>query len=183
MRYFRIGSALFLGAALAATAPARLHAQHAASHTLTADDRALLSYTLTMDKLRKVKQAALNLAAFVKAHPDAEKRYGDLSNDDAKTFDDQIRQIESIPPFKQAIVAAGLTPRDYLLTSMTFFQAGLTAAMQDAAVKANQKVPALPYNVNPANVSFVRAHKAEIEQLKLGEEMAAADSSGDSNQL
>jgi hypothetical protein len=160
-----IASLLLSGAALLVTPPT-VHAQGGDS---VGYNMTLRSYTLTMDRLREFKQAGLNIETYARTHADEAQKWGDLSDNDSGTLDDQVRRIETIPPIKQAIVSTGLTTRDYLLTSITFFQAGMAAAVQDSYAKTNQKAPALPGNVNPANVRFVRAHKTDIEQLKLGE--------------
>ena len=185
MRLHAIGSRTLAIAALA-VAPLSLQAQHASGHTMSADDRALHSYTLTMDHLRKLKQVALELTSYAKAHPDEAQNYEDMSNSDDATLDQQVARLESIPPMRKALSSAGMSARDYILTSLTFFQAAMTAGMMDSYAKTKQPPPALPYNVNPANVAFVRAHKAEIEQLKLGEvnqavEQADAPDSSDSS--
>ncbi len=174
MRLHAIGSRALVIAALA-VAPLSVHAQHASGHTMSADDRALHSYTLTMDHLRKLKQVALNLVAYEKAHPDEAQKYEDMSESDDATLDQQIDHMASIPPMRKALASAGISARDYVLTSMTYFQAGMTAAMMDSYAKTKQQPPPLPYNVNPANVAFVRSHKAEIEQLKLGEAAQGAE--------
>ncbi|HEX5437056.1 MAG TPA: hypothetical protein VFW98_07850 [Gemmatimonadaceae bacterium] len=164
------GYHILLAAVLMLSAPIGLHAQvTAGSQTVTADDRAMHSYALTMDHLRKSKQVMLNLAAFVKAHPDEAKKFEQQSGADAKTLDGMIRQLDGIPPFKQAIAAAGLTTRDYLLTSMAFVQAGMIAAMSKGTPSN------LPYSVNPANITFVRTHDADIKQLDLEGAMRALD--------
>jgi hypothetical protein len=141
------------------------HVRRAAGDTVSYN-RELRSYVLTMDRLRKFKQAGMTIATLAKAHPDAAERWGDLGG--SGSLDDQVHQMEAIAPVSQAITAAGLTVRDYLLTSITFFQAGMAAAMEDGYRKANQNPPALPGNVNPANVRFLQTHKAEVEALKLG---------------
>jgi hypothetical protein len=129
----------------------------------------LRTYVLTMPHLREFKQAALNIQNYARAHADEAQKWGELSDNDSGTLDDQVRRIEAVQPVRAAITSTGLTIRDYLLTSITFFQAGMAAAIEDSYAKTKQKAPAFPGNLNPANVTFMRVHKAEIERLKLGE--------------
>ena len=158
---------LLAGAVL--LAPQGLRAQHAAESA--SSSRAIRSYTLTMAHLAELKQAGINMQNYAKAHPDEAQKWTDASDNDDGTIDDQVRRIDAIPPFRQAIASTGLSTRDYLMTTITFFQASMAASLQDSYAQTKQTAPALPGNVNPANVTFIHAHKAEIEQLKLGELM------------
>lgn len=132
---------------------------------------AIRSYALTMAHLAELKQAGINMQNYAKAHPAEAQKWTDASDNGGGTIDDQVRRIDAVSPFKQAIASAGLSTRDYLLTTITFFQASMAASLQDSYAKTKQKAPALPGNVNPANVTFIHVHKVEIEQLKLGELM------------
>jgi hypothetical protein len=159
-------------------APLALHAQGSKKQTVTADDIALRQYTLSMSNLQKLRQAMLNLKAYVKAHP-GDTTWDAGADDPNQTLLESARKLDAIPPMKAALNQAGLTSRDYVLMTMAYFQAAMLAGVQDAQAQAHKPAPIkIPYNMNPANLEFVRAHKAEIEQLKLGEIMQDEDDSG-----
>ena len=63
------------------------------------------------------------------------------------------------------LAKVGLTPRDYIMTSLTYLQAAMLVGMHDAYAKG--KPIQVPYNMNPANVAFIQQHAAEIKALGL----------------
>jgi hypothetical protein len=110
----------------------------------------------------------LNLKAYMIAHPGAEEAMGDVDDGEGNmTIEEHVRRISAVAPLKQAITQAGFTPRDYLLTTMTYMQ----AAMQMAVAQYTKGKP-LPANLNPANLAFVETHKAEIDHLQLDNVMS-----------
>lgn len=148
-------------------APVALHAQ--ATTASSADDIALRQYTLTMGKLQKLKQIMLNLQAYAKAHANEADSLDDNVGDNGdETLEQMIHHVDDVPPLKQAILQAGFTPRDYVLTTMTYMQ----ATMMDALAKSLKGKPMkIPANMNPVNVNFVQAHKAELDKLDLARAM------------
>ncbi len=148
-------------------APPALQAQGARAPS--ADDAALRGYVLTMGNLQKLKQSMLNLKAWVAAHPDAADSLGSGDDDgSSQTLAQMISHIEGIPPMKQAILKAGFTTRDYVMTSMTYMQAAMQAAVAQSLKGKTMKIPD---NMNPANVNFVLTHKAELDKLDLAHAM------------
>lgn len=151
------------------------------AHKMTADDIALRNYTLTMDKLEKLRDAMLNMKAYIMAHPEDSTKWDDQASHDDESLLQTADRMDKIPPMKAAFRKAGITSRDYMLGSMAYFQAAMLAGVQDAQEQAGKKTAIkIPYNMNPANLEFVRKHKAEIEALKLGEAMQGDDDSGGS---
>ncbi|MFI5257024.1 MAG: hypothetical protein ACHQRK_07165 [Gemmatimonadales bacterium] len=155
--------------------PALLGAQGA--KTPDADDAALRSYTLTMGNMQKLRQTMLNLKAYMMAHandPDVADSMGDSDEDQSQmTLAQQIRHIDAMPPLKQAILKAGFTPRDYVMTTMTYMQAAMQAGV--AQYVKDKPVP-IPANMNPANAQFLKTHQAEIAKLELDKLMGGAAS-------
>lgn len=144
-------------------APSALQAQ--GSRAPSADDVALRGYVLTMGNLQKLKQSMLNLKAWAATHPDAADSLGSGDDDSAnQTLAQMIGHVDDTPPLKQAILAAGFTPRDYVMTSMTYMQAAMQAAVAQSLKGKSMKIPD---NMNPANVNFVQTHKAELDKLDL----------------
>lgn len=63
-----------------------------------------------------------------------------------------------VPGVKSALKAAGMTAREYIVFSWSVFQNGMASwALELPGDK-------LPPGVKMANVTFVRAHKAELEK-------------------
>ncbi|HET8648786.1 MAG TPA: hypothetical protein VFL95_02000 [Gemmatimonadales bacterium] len=151
------------------------------AHKMTADDIALKNYTLTMDKLEKLRDAMVNMKAYMMAHPEDSTKWADQESNDNESLLEMAARMDKIPPMRAAFRKAGITSRDYMLASMAYFQAAMLAGVQDAQEQAGKKSEIkIPYNMNPANLEFVRKHKADIEALKLGEVMQDKDDSGGS---
>jgi hypothetical protein len=141
---------LFLVAAFAAPS-------HAAPGN-DADLRELARYTLTMADVQKFAAANTALAK----HPKAEET--DEDEGDNESLDQMAARIARIPEARKAIEGAGLTPRQYAVITMALFQ----AAFAQYAVEQGADIAkvARDANVNPANIRFVKEHKAELEKLK-----------------
>ncbi len=126
-----------------------------------ADLRELSRYTLTMTDLRKFAAANASLAK----HPKAEESEdADDSENDNESLDEMAARIGRIPEARQAIEGAGLTVRQYAVITMALFQ----AAFAQYAVEQGADIDkvARDAGVNPANIRFVKEHKAELEKLK-----------------
>jgi hypothetical protein len=70
--------------------------------------------------------------------------------------------MEKSPHVAAFFKSSGMTPHDFVFTPMTILTAGLGIAAQDA-----KRQP--PNYITPANMKFVRDHKAELEKLNLGQ--------------
>jgi len=75
--------------------------------------------------------------------------------------------MDGVPEVKSALKSAGMTSREYLVFSWSVFQNGM------AAWTLEQPGGKLPPGVKMANVTFYRAHEAELK--KLGELTKQAD--------
>ena len=84
----------------------------------------------------------------------------DLGN--AQTLDDMERGIAAFAPWSRALKSAGLAPREYAKFMMAMLQAGMIYGMS----KGNVDYAKLPAGVNPENVKFIAAHKAELDALQ-----------------
>lgn len=106
------------------------------------------------------KFAAAN-AALAK-HPKAEDT--DEDEGDNESLDQMAARIGRIPEARKAIEGAGLTPRQYAVITMALFQ----AAFAQYAVEQGADIArvASDAHVNPANIRFVKEHKAELDKLK-----------------
>jgi hypothetical protein len=126
-----------------------------------ADLRELSRYELTMSDVRKFAAANAALAQ----HPEAER---DEDQDDGDTDDESLDELAArigrVPEARKAIEEAGLTVRQYAVITMALFQ----AAFAQYAVEQGADIDkvARDAGVNPANIRFVKEHKAELEKLK-----------------
>ena len=125
-----------------------------------ADLRELSSYQLTMADIRKFAAANANLAK----HPKAEQDDDDAEDADNASLDEMAARIESIPVARKAVEAAGLSARQYVVITMALFQASLAQYAVDQG--ADPGKIARETGVNPANIRFVKEHKAELEQME-----------------
>ena len=125
-----------------------------------ADLRELSRYQLTMADIRKFAAANANLAK----HPKVEQDDDDAEDaDDNASLDEMAARIESVPVARKAVEAAGLSARQYAVITMALFQASL--AQYAVEQGADPGKIARETGVNPANIRFVKEHKAELDQM------------------
>ena len=126
-----------------------------------ADLRELSRYELTMADLKKFGAANAALAK----HPKAEENddAGDDTNDN-ESLDDMAARIGRIPEARKAIEAAGLSVRQYCVITMALFQAAFAQYAVEQGADINKV--AREAGVNPANIRFVKEHKAELEKMR-----------------
>lgn len=133
-----------------------------------ADLRELQRYELTMSDLRKYASASESLARFEKAKQRDDEDSDDDSDDEGdngmESLDDMVAKINRAPEARKAIEAAGLTVRQYAVITMALFQAAFAQFAIDQG--ADPAKVARDASVNPANLRFVKEHKAEIEKLR-----------------
>ncbi len=132
-----------------------------------ADLRELSRYELTMADVRKFAAANAALAKHPKAEQSDDEDEGeDESSNDDESLDEMAARIGRIPEARKAIEAAGLTVRQYAVITMALFQSAFAQyAVEQGADPAKVARDA---GVNPANLRFVKEHKAELEKLKGG---------------
>lgn len=146
-------------AALLTLGPAALRAQ-----TPNALDRAVMGYTLSMPKVDAWVKANVEMARAMKARqgppPASPER-------EAKTIEEMAAQFDAIPEMRRGIRKAGLSTKEFALLGLVMMQ----AQMYEAIAKENPTA-APPYNMNRANVTFMKANKAALNQ-KMKEVQAA----------
>lgn len=122
------------------------------------------TYKLSMDKIDKYIQAQKNLAAKVKSMSPAEREA--LSNNDMSdpntSLNDMVARIDKQPAMVDAIKAAGLSTREWVLVTMSMMQTGMAAAVLKMRPKDNQDSLMREMKVNPDNIRFFNEHEAEI---------------------
>ena len=150
--------------ALLATAVIAVAAPTAHAQKLTADEAVIRSYTLTMPKVEAWASASIDVANAFKAMPASERarRKAEMEARAESEKDESIAgmaaSMERVPEIRRAFRKAGLTTREGVTLSLVLMQAVMFD--QVAAMNPDAKVP---YNMNPANVAFVRKNKAQLE--------------------
>lgn len=136
---------------------------------------AIHDYRLSDDNVNKVIEVTQKMRALQTSNPQLaaamEQEHGDVN--DAKSIDEAAARLEAIPPVKAILSSAGLSARDYLLTTFTLMEAGAAYQFQKAG-----KLPPnseLAKDVSPENLAYVGSHQAQLRAL----EKANGGSSGD----
>jgi len=122
-----------------------------------ADLAELQNYRLTERVLKKLAQVQDSIYASIKADPGLATRYEKKTALGNESLDQSVRRIESIPELKEAIVKAGLTPREFFVAGMALAQAAFASMARDQG-----NVPAAVR----ANMSFLKTHEAELTQMQ-----------------
>ena len=144
--------------ALALMLPAPSQAQ------VNRDTQEINSYVLTDAGLARYVKAIKALG------PIAKNMSSDCEDDDdssPQTIDQMVARVNSVPGARAALQSAGMTPREYLLFTMSIFQTGLVSW------GLTQPGGKLPPGVSMANINFYRKNEAAI--TKLGESMQSDD--------
>jgi hypothetical protein len=129
-----------------------------------ADLRELSRYQLTLTEVRKYAAANANLAKHPKVAED-EDAEGDSEDDtNDESLDGMAARIGKIPEARKAIESAGLTVRQYAVITMALIQASMAQFAVDSG--ADPAKVARDAGVNPANIKFVKEHKAELQKMQ-----------------
>jgi hypothetical protein len=138
-----------------------------AQNKADSDTREINAYRLTDAALAKYAQVLHNVDAQARkaASNCDDENNGD--SDNGKSIDQMVTKLNATAGVRAAIQAAGMTPREFVVFSMSVFQAG----MADWAL--SQPGGKLAPGVALENVTFYRKHQTEMK--KLGESAKAAD--------
>jgi hypothetical protein len=152
----RIRTTLLAAAVVLFAAPAA----HTQEHKMTADDLLLRNYVLTMPKVEAWANATLEYTAAIKAKPLEERKKMEVEKDaqEAESLAQTAAALERIPEVRRAFRKAGMTTKEALTISLVLFQ----SVMYDQ-MSAQYPDAKIPYNMNPANLTFVRKNKAQLE--------------------
>jgi hypothetical protein len=111
-------------------------------------------YVLTMDNVDAMLAAQKHLAAAEQADPSLDSAMNASEEDGAQ----YAARLEATPALRDAIAKAGMTTRDYAMTSESL----IAAMMTQGAIEAGQ-LKDIPDGIDPQTVEFVREHKAELD--------------------
>ena len=160
IRTFLPGSLAALTLALSLVGASQAQVDH--------DTQEINSYVLTDAGLARYTKAIKALG------PIAKNMSNDCEDDDdsgPQSLDQMVARVNSVAAAKAALQSAGMTPREYVIFSMSIFQTGL------ASWGLSQPGGKLPPGVSMANVNFYRKNEAAI--AKLGETTQSGDCDAD----
>jgi hypothetical protein len=125
-----------------------------------ADDAELARVRLTTDHVAKATLASRYIAELGATDPGLLQRLDqDSPLDNARTLQEAADRIAGVPRLRSAIERAGLSPREYILVSLTIARAAIASAYAVAGA-AQSGAPELA----SANVDFVGAHQKDIQR-------------------
>ena len=114
------------------------------------------SYVLTNAGLARYTKAIQAIGQIAKKNSSA---CDESEDDNPKSLDQMVAAINAKHGAKAALQSAGMTPREYIVFSMSVFQTGF------ASWGLSQPGGKLPPGVSMANVNFYRKNEAAIAQL------------------
>lgn len=138
----------------------------AQNRAASADEREIAAYRLSEAALAKYIRASRALAALARpASADTAEDADDAEDDDEEGDDDMsiaelTAMYDTIPGAKRAITGAGLTTREFVVFTLTLFQAGMAAWLVE-----QQGWDKLPAGWSRDNVVFYQRHKAQLDSL------------------
>lgn len=150
-------------AALFLFSPAEAGAQSKAAPK-SADQREMESFRLTKAKMDKWMAAQWGIVKLAQQHPElaSETRAPDEDEDgNDPTLDQLAARIEKVPEVRQALRRAGITAREYALTTLVVFEAGFAYA-----AKKQGLIKEIPPEVPAAHVALVAQYEAEMNRLQ-----------------
>lgn len=113
-------------------------------------------YPLTVARMQAFYDAQLNLIRAAVRDP----KLGDaIETDASEPTAKTIARLEAQPQIRKALADAGLTPRQYVYTSVAYMGAAFGLVYQQNAHGKLDKV------YDEANVAFFKAHKQALEAM------------------
>lgn len=123
-------------------------------------------YVLTVDKVNRWGGVVQDLGELARKNPqlaatmESESDKGS-SEDDLNAME---RRYSRHPEVVSVLKSRGFTPHEFVLFQMVLLQAGFAEAAKEAGADPAKLIS--DGHVNPANLTFVEQHKAELEALK-----------------
>jgi len=130
----------------------------------------IAGYQLRMDEVERWYQAQRNVHEVLRKNPALSNQLeGDA---DDPSLDELEARFGKAPEVRRAIEKAGLEVRDFVVVTFTLAQAGVANAAVETGASRDSILART--GVEPANLDFVREHKATLERMQ-GEIEALAD--------
>jgi hypothetical protein len=136
-----------------------------------ADQKELENYRLVLETVRKAAQANTAMAKMIEADPGLAEHLNQ-DEDDNPSVSAMIKRLEAEPAIRGALKGAGLTARDYALTTLALFQAVMVVEMKQAGMGG---IP-LP-GATGENVAFVEKNAAAVKEFRDSTERLAIERS------
>jgi hypothetical protein len=136
---------------------------HAHAQFTLSEAKEIAAYTLSMENVKKKYRVSVEIARHSGADPQLEKQM--QSQADVNSIEEEIRLMQTIPVFVQALQAQGMSARDYAFTSEA-----LKAAMLGGYPTGLSTKPSSASNVpievaaSPDHIRFFQAHMTEIDK-------------------
>jgi hypothetical protein len=148
-------------------------AKHAAQGP-NPDEAAIHDYILTIDKVNSYAVLSKKLQAAAGSDPAMAAEMKKVEETDVYMVE-RAALIEKSPHTAAFLKANGMSAREFVLIPMTAVTAAIAASAQDAKSKP-------PAFVNPANIQFVRDHRAELKKLENDKHSNDKDSDDGANE-
>jgi hypothetical protein len=130
------------------------------------------SYILTTDKIDRFGDAMLGIGEMAQKNPAAASSL-EADADKNEDLDAMGRRFSTNPEVVTVLKSHGFTPREFALCQMVIFQAAFAEAAKQAG--ADPAKLASDAHVNPANLTFVEQHKAELDAMQKKFSAAGSD--------
>jgi hypothetical protein len=171
MLWKSVSRGLIVLAITAAAVDVRAQTKSTAS-AVSADEKEVYSFVLTMDSIQKLAAAQRDLEMLAKSDPEVAKK-AEADDSENKTLDQMVRRIDSIPQVVAVLRKDGLTPREYAVSTMTLVQTGMVVGLKRNGTY-KEYPPEMLKLVSPANIAFMEQHYADIAKI-----MPAVEGKGD----
>lgn len=121
-------------------------------------------YVLTVDKVDRLGDALRDIGLLAQKNPQLASAMEDDSDKQDKDLNAIAQRFAAHPEVVGILKSHGFNPHEFALCQMVVFQAAFAeAAKQSGADPAKLASDA---HVNPANLTFVEQHKAELDAMK-----------------
>ncbi|HEX6773904.1 MAG TPA: hypothetical protein VF126_17845 [Acidobacteriaceae bacterium] len=123
-------------------------------------------YVLTVDKVTRLGDVLQDMAQLAQKNPQlASTMESDSDKENGQEdLDGMARRFSAHPEVVSVLKSHGFTPHEFALCQMVVFQAAFAEAAKQAG--ADPAKLASDAHVNPANLTFVEQHKAELDAMK-----------------
>jgi hypothetical protein len=122
----------------------------------------LTKYDLSMGKMDEYFQTMRHMAEDLKKMSPAEREALEMKTDNNATLEQMIEQAESNRVIKDATRKAGSSPREYVMTGLSYFASAMAMTVLQMQPNANQDSLMREMKVNPDNLKFIKEHEAEL---------------------
>jgi hypothetical protein len=127
------------------------------------DDLAdLTKYDLSMKKMDEYFQTMRNMAETMKSMTPEQRKAVEMNTDNNASLDQMVAQAESNKIIKDAARKAGSSPREYVMTSLSYFTSAMAMSVLQMQPNANQDSIMREMKVNPDNIKFIKENEAAL---------------------